>query len=42
MNMVVPYLSVPVTAGLTFVQIIVCMVRDNFGITSLVLTREQV
>lgn len=42
MNMVVPYLSVPVTAALTFVQIIVCMVRDGFGITSLVLTREQI
>ncbi len=42
MNMIVPYLSVPVTAALTIIQIVVCMVREGFGITSMVLTREQV
>lgn len=33
MNMVVPYLSVPVASALTITQIFVTMVRDSFGIT---------
>lgn len=31
MNMTLPYLSVPVTSGLTVLQIFVCMVREGSG-----------
>lgn len=40
-TMTVPYLSVPVTSGLTMIQIVVCMIRDGFGISPYFLVRER-
>lgn len=40
MNMVLPYLSVPISCGLTIIQILVCMSRDIAAVTPTYLTRE--
>lgn len=40
MNMTIPYLSVPVASLLTVVQIVVCMVREGFGLTPLYARKE--
>ncbi|EPR34862.1 Tripartite ATP-independent periplasmic transporter DctQ component [Alkalidesulfovibrio alkalitolerans DSM 16529] len=40
MTMLVPFLSVPVSCGLTAMQIVVCMVRDGARITPLFIEKE--
>lgn len=40
MTMTIPFLSVPVSCGLTVVQILVCMAREWFGTEPLYLARE--